>query len=139
MIKYLGRSAAIGPPTGEPGPANRNEFFPTKGHYYRQKYSSAHYHMTSYLHSLFYKHCQAAYSFSCCCVFWCNQSWQKNIWAGKKNLWYVYSFIFLLTSDWYILSSACYSGWYILSSAYHTGWWTKIKLKQDLEDICQSM
>jgi hypothetical protein len=28
----------IGPPTGEPGPANK--FFPTKRLYYRQKYSS---------------------------------------------------------------------------------------------------
>ena len=28
----------IGPPTGEPGPANQNEFFLTKGLYYRQKY-----------------------------------------------------------------------------------------------------
>ena len=30
----------IGPPTGKPGPANQNEFFPTKGLYYRHKYSS---------------------------------------------------------------------------------------------------
>ena len=29
-----------GPPTGEPSPANQNEFFPTKGLYYRQKCSS---------------------------------------------------------------------------------------------------
>jgi hypothetical protein len=31
----------IGPPTGEPGIAIQNEFSPTKGLYYRQKYSSA--------------------------------------------------------------------------------------------------
>ena len=31
----------IEPPTGEPGPANQNEFLPTKGLYYRQKYPSA--------------------------------------------------------------------------------------------------
>jgi hypothetical protein len=30
----------IAPPTGEPDLANQNEFFPTKGLYYRQKYSS---------------------------------------------------------------------------------------------------
>uniref|UniRef100_A0A673YKB1 RNA helicase n=1 Tax=Salmo trutta TaxID=8032 RepID=A0A673YKB1_SALTR len=30
----------IGPPTWEPGPANQNEVFPTKGLYYRQKYFS---------------------------------------------------------------------------------------------------
>jgi hypothetical protein len=29
-----------GPPTGEPGPTDQNEFFLTKGLYYRQKYSS---------------------------------------------------------------------------------------------------
>ena len=28
----------IGPPTWEPDPANQNEFFPTKGLYYRQKF-----------------------------------------------------------------------------------------------------
>ena len=31
----------IGPPIGECGPANQNEFFQTKGLYYRQKYPSA--------------------------------------------------------------------------------------------------
>ena len=31
----------LGPPTGEPGPANQNEFFLSKGLYYRQKYSSS--------------------------------------------------------------------------------------------------
>ena len=31
---------SIGPPTCEPGPANQNEVFPTKGLYYIQKYSS---------------------------------------------------------------------------------------------------
>ena len=30
----------IGPPTWEPGPANQNELFPTKGLYYRHKYPS---------------------------------------------------------------------------------------------------
>ena len=38
----MGRSGreGIGQPTGEPGPVNQNEFLPTKGLYYRQKYSS---------------------------------------------------------------------------------------------------
>jgi hypothetical protein len=31
---------SIGPHTREPGPANQNSFFTTKGLYYRQKYSS---------------------------------------------------------------------------------------------------
>ena len=42
----MGRGPAMGapgraqaPPTGEPGPANQNEYFPTKGLYYRHKYS----------------------------------------------------------------------------------------------------
>ena len=30
----------VSPPTWEPGPANQNEFFPTKGLHYRPKYSS---------------------------------------------------------------------------------------------------
>jgi hypothetical protein len=31
----------ISPPTGKPGQANQNEFFPQKGLYYRQKYTTA--------------------------------------------------------------------------------------------------
>ena len=40
---WLGRGAAMGgyrPTTWKPGPANQNKFIPTKGLYYRQKYSS---------------------------------------------------------------------------------------------------
>ena len=33
-------SSEQGPPTGELGPATQNVFFPTRGFYYRQKYSS---------------------------------------------------------------------------------------------------
>ena len=39
VFTWLGRGVAMGGP-GSHGPANQNEFFPTKGLYYRPKYSS---------------------------------------------------------------------------------------------------
>uniref|UniRef100_A0AAZ3RP67 COX assembly mitochondrial protein n=1 Tax=Oncorhynchus tshawytscha TaxID=74940 RepID=A0AAZ3RP67_ONCTS len=53
-------------PTGEPGPANQNEFFTTKGLYYRQKYSS----VSSAVRMAGFRRCRWRRSLG-----WCGYTW----------------------------------------------------------------